>query len=89
MPNPIPQQIPKELVGTEQGAVLLELIRVADQIRAGVPVNPVPSTNDPFLFDVSEVLRQLIEGNTPNPLPSNLPNDPFYVDFVNAIETLR
>lgn len=89
MTSPIPQAIPVSAIGTPLGSYLLELISVADQVRLGLPVNPVPqNAPNEFLSAIAEVLRQIRDGEEANPLPQ-APSDPFYQELVNAIEALR
>jgi len=100
MTNPIPQRVPKNILGTEEGGYVQEMINMASQLRDGVPANSLAQINraakfreKQFLEDLATVLNQINAGEAANPLNYQIPYtgeaEAFFREMLNAVEQLR
>lgn len=93
MTNPIPQRLPRHLIGTPRGRYIRELIDAAFQLREGNTTQIPNDAPDQYMQDLTKVLDQINKGEAANPLDYNPPYDEelnlFFKEFLNAIEQLR
>ncbi len=97
MTNPIPQRLPNELVQTELGRYLQQLVNAAFHIRLGnpvtVPQNVPEAQGRAFIESLAKVLDQINKGEQPNVLDYIIPftgeAESFFKEFLDAVEQLR
>lgn len=91
--NPIPQRLPSEVIGTQFGDELQQLVNAATLIRVGQVTVQIPSTSDAYLESVIKVLEQVRKGEQANPLDYKIPYSgelaAFMRELLNAIEQMR